>query len=135
MATAERRPSISSSDTAAELLFDENEKNHKTSSEGSYANMKTPEEMEIGDDEERGELLPQPSLEKPEPAPESSMKVAAAWMVVNTLATIGIVCSPFPCIIGIVQTDIRNRSSRTKPFSRIQHSSLRSLPLRPSISS
>jgi len=92
----ERQPSISSSVTEADGLFDE-EKNHKSSSEGSFVNMKTPEEMEIVDDEERGELLPQPEQEKSEPAPESSMRTAAIWMIVNTLATIGIVCSLSMC--------------------------------------
>jgi len=96
MAAAERRPSISSgSSTEPEIIFDENEKNRKTSSEGSYVNMKTPEEMEIGDDEERGDLLPQMSQEKAEPVPENSVRSGAMWMIVNTLATIGIVRSSF----------------------------------------
>jgi len=86
---SEDRPaSISSSVTEAEG-FDDNEKN--SSSEGSYVKLKAPDEMDIGDDVERAGLLPQEEQEKPQPAPDNSTRTAAIWMVVNTLATIGIV--------------------------------------------
>ena len=66
----------------------------KSSSEDSFVKMKGPDEMEIrdmGDDVERMELLPPIEEEKAQPAPDNSMKSAVIWMVVNTLATIGIV--------------------------------------------
>lgn len=86
----DREPSISSSVTEAEA-FDENEKS-SSSTDGGFVNLKSPEEMEIGDDVERAELLPG-DHEKPPPAkqPETSMRSSVIWMVVNTLATIGIV--------------------------------------------
>jgi solute carrier family 35 protein E3 len=45
-------------------------------------------DLEVGEDEG---LLPQ-DLEKPEPR-KSTFKSSFIWMVVNTLATIGIVCA------------------------------------------
>lgn len=86
----DREPSITSSVTEAET-FDDNEK-PGSSTDGAFANLKSPEEMEIGDDVERAELLPA-EHEKPPPAkqPETSMRSSIVWMVVNTLATIGIV--------------------------------------------
>jgi solute carrier family 35 protein E3 len=85
---ADREPSISSSVTEAET-FDDNEK-HGT--EGSFVKVKTPEEVEHGDDVERAELLRE-DHEKPAapPKPDNSTRSAIIWMVVNTLATIGIV--------------------------------------------
>ncbi|CAL3965924.1 hypothetical protein PZA11_002739 [Diplocarpon coronariae] len=85
----DRAPSVSSSITEAEA-FDDQEKHG--SGEGSFIKLKTPEEMEIGDDVERAELLPG-SDEKsaPQPTQETSTRQAVAWMTVNTLATIGIV--------------------------------------------
>ncbi|KAK0127129.1 hypothetical protein ONS96_006686 [Cadophora gregata f. sp. sojae] len=83
---ADRIASASSSVTAAES-YDDNEK----MSEGR---LKTPDEMDIGDDVERAELLSEhDDQEKPTPAPkpDTSTRTAVIWMVVNTLATIGIV--------------------------------------------
>lgn len=90
---ADREPSISSSVTEAEA-FDDNEKNGSSTSDGGFVNLKSPEEMEIGDDVERAELLPE-DHEKAPPAkqPDTSMRSSIIWMVVNTLATIGIVSS------------------------------------------
>lgn len=84
--SAERAPSVSSSVTEAEV-FDEKH-GSATSTEG----RKTPDEMEMGDDVERAELLPE-EHEKPAQTstPDNSMRSAVIWMVVNTLATIGIV--------------------------------------------
>jgi solute carrier family 35 protein E3 len=92
----DREPSISSSVTEAET-FDDNEKN-RSSTDGGFVNLKSPEEMEIGDDVERAELLPE-EHEKPPPAkqPETSMRSSVIWMVVNTLATIGIVSLDTVC--------------------------------------
>jgi solute carrier family 35 protein E3 len=61
-----------------------------SSQQESFVNLKTPEELEIGDGVERAELLPQSELEKPQ-APETTLRSSIIWMVVNTLATIGIV--------------------------------------------
>ncbi|KAL2075961.1 hypothetical protein VTL71DRAFT_904 [Oculimacula yallundae] len=87
MAATDRTASASSSVTAAEP-YDENEKM-------SESRLKTPDEMDIGDDIERAELLAEHdnSEEKPAPAPkaDTSTRTAIIWMVVNTLATIGIV--------------------------------------------
>ncbi|KAG4431629.1 hypothetical protein IFR05_012892 [Cadophora sp. M221] len=87
MAATDRIASASSSVTAAEP-YDDNEK----MSEGR---LKTPDEMDIGDDIERAELLSEhdDGDEKPAPAPkpDTSTRTAVIWMVVNTLATIGIV--------------------------------------------
>ncbi|KAE8444405.1 hypothetical protein EG329_000605 [Mollisiaceae sp. DMI_Dod_QoI] len=86
----DREPSISSSVTEAEA-FDDNEKSG-SSTEGGFVKLKSPEEMEIGDDVERAELLPEEHEKPPQPKqPETSMRSAIIWMVVNTLATIGIV--------------------------------------------
>jgi solute carrier family 35 protein E3 len=86
----DRTASISSSTTEAESYDDTGKLGGKSSEEESYVNLKTPEELEIGDDVERAELLAQSEQEKP-PAPESTLRSSIIWMVVNTLATIGIV--------------------------------------------
>jgi solute carrier family 35 protein E3 len=94
------RTSVSSSITEAEAYM-EGEK--KLSHDGSFVEMKRPEEMEMGSDIERAELLP--GSRQPEKTVEtapSTARAAIIWMVVNTLATIGIVshthpstCDPF----------------------------------------
>jgi solute carrier family 35 protein E3 len=86
----DRTASISSSTTEAESYDDTGKLGGKSSEEESYVNLKTPEELEIGDGVERAELLPQSELEKPQ-APETTLRSSIIWMVVNTLATIGIV--------------------------------------------
>lgn len=89
---ADRSVSVSSSITEAEA-YDENEKN-QSPTDSSYVHMKKPEEMDIGD-EERAELIPaavhvvQEKATEPEKA---TVRSAVIWMVINTLATIGIVC-------------------------------------------
>ena len=91
--STERPASISSSHTETEALDDHEKNGTASSSDGSYVKLKTPDEMDIGDDIERAELLP-PDQEKPEPQPippDNSTRTAAIWMIVNTLATIGIV--------------------------------------------
>ena len=95
--STDRAPSISSSVTEAEA-FDDNEKASTLSStDGGFTKLRSPEEMEIGDDVERAGLLPaeQQEQEKPRPAAQdNSTRTAVIWMVVNTLATIGIVSPP-----------------------------------------
>jgi len=88
--STERAPSVSSSITEAEA-FDDNEK--ASSTDGSFTKLKSPDEMEIGDDVERTGLLPsEQGPEKPQPVvQDNSTRTAIIWMVVNTLATIGIV--------------------------------------------
>lgn len=92
---SEERTSISSSLTEADTL--DNEKNGSTTSPAeSFIKLKAPEELEIADDVERAELLPhheelEIEEEKAQPTPETSTRTAVLWMVVNTLATIGIV--------------------------------------------
>jgi solute carrier family 35 protein E3 len=90
--TQGRDASVGSSSTKAES-YNENEKNHPMG-DSSYVHLKTPEEMEIAD-EESAELLPAAAHVAQETATEpekTSVRTAVIWMVVNTLATIGIVC-------------------------------------------
>lgn len=71
----------------------DDEKNF-SGSPNSFVKVKSVEEMEMGDmgdDIERQELLasdPAPPAEVPD---KGSVRAAVIWMVVNTLATIGIV--------------------------------------------
>ncbi|CAG8959375.1 hypothetical protein HYFRA_00001273 [Hymenoscyphus fraxineus] len=88
--TADRVPSSSSSVTAGDVdHYDENEK--MVSSNGSFVKLKAEDVEEIGDDVERAELLPEVHVEKAAPVKDNSTRTAIIWMVVNTLATIGIV--------------------------------------------
>ncbi|PBP20504.1 hypothetical protein BUE80_DR008637 [Diplocarpon rosae] len=85
----DRAPSGRSSTTEADA-FDDQEK--YGSGEGSFVKLKMPEELETGDDIERAELLPAADEKSaPQPKQETSTRQAVTWMVVNTLATIGIV--------------------------------------------
>lgn len=85
----DRTASVASSVTEAE----ENEKGSPILSpqDSSYVKLKTPEELENSNDIERQELLPPPVPPKDQPGNKTSVRVAIIWMVVNTLATIGIV--------------------------------------------
>lgn len=86
--SSDRAASVSSSVTEADNY---DEKNGDSRSEGSFVKLKSPEELDVDDDVERAELLPQePQPEKPNTT-EGSVRSAAIWMVINTLATIGIV--------------------------------------------
>jgi solute carrier family 35 protein E3 len=89
---SERPSSISSSVTEAEA-YDSEKNARRSSAEASFTNLKTPDELEIGDDVEREELLPAEHEKPAQPQPDNSMRSAVIWMVVNTLATIGIVSS------------------------------------------
>ncbi len=75
--------------------YDDNEKNHSPTTESSFVKLNTPEEMEMGSDVERAELLPAAvnvAQEKATEPEKATVRSAVIWMVVNTLATIGIVC-------------------------------------------
>jgi len=88
----DRSVSVSASIPESEA-FDENEKNHSPTTDGSYVHMKTPEEGEI-EDEERAELIPAAvhvAQEKATEPEKVTVRSAVIWMVINTLATIGIV--------------------------------------------
>ena len=94
--SAERAPSVSSSVTAADGYNEKN--NSRDSSDGSYV-LKTPEELDDVDEIEREALLmgdeeDAKTVSTP-PPPPTSTTTAIIWMVVNTLATIGIVSRIF----------------------------------------
>ncbi len=98
----DRALSISSSITEADP-YDENdnEKNRTMNSiEGSFVKLKSPEDLEVGDDIETAELLPAEDEKPPQPKPEPSARSALVWMLVNTLATIGIVSSRVPKLLS-----------------------------------
>lgn len=82
----ERRVSEASSHTENGGTYEENE---KLASIQKDEESHPREEMEIAEDREDAAMLPQ-ETEKPEPA-KSSTRNAIIWMVINTLATIGIV--------------------------------------------
>ena len=112
----ERRGSEASSHTEAGGTYEENEKLvsiHKD--EESHPR----EEMEIAEEREDAAMLPQ-ETEKPEPA-KSSTRSAIIWMVINTLATIGIVIPALSRYFFKVQV-LNNvaRCSRTRPFFPIR---------------
>lgn len=87
---SQRTPSISSS--SAETATNEDNARHSRLDQGDDAleKLARPEDLEMGEEDEG--LLPQIS-EKSEP-PKSSSFSSAIWIVVNTLATVGIVCNP-----------------------------------------
>ena len=90
----DRAPSISSSVTEAETPDESEKAGSWSTTDGGFTKLKSPEEMEIGDDVERAGLLPaeEQEQEKPQtPAQDNGTRTAVIWMVVNTLATIGIV--------------------------------------------
>jgi hypothetical protein len=69
--------------------FDD-EKNGGRSPAGSFVKIKPMEDLEGGSNIERADLLP--TANQPSQTPEkSTARAAVIWMVVNTLATIGIV--------------------------------------------
>ena len=81
----------SRSSSEAERVDDE--KNGGSSPTSSFVKVKAMEEMEMGSDIERAELLP-PAIPKVQEPEKGSVRAAVVWMVVNTLATIGIVRLP-----------------------------------------
>jgi solute carrier family 35 protein E3 len=111
MAAPDRAPSVSSSSSEA---YDEK----KHSSDGSIVNIKAGEGSEAGDDVERAELLPEDHEEEKPAAPtteNNSTRTAVMWMVVNTLATIGIVRSATLAYSPRPLTSLLSRSSRIRP--------------------
>lgn len=83
--------------------FENNEKGG--SQDGSFVKIKSGDDIEMGSTSEREELMSNgatvaaaiPAVEKPADAPGSSARAAIVWMVINTLATIGIVCASLGC--------------------------------------
>lgn len=91
---SERAGSVASSHTETGGYDEHNEKMAPLRDDESLTNLKSPTSVYHDSDEqeregEDEELLPQ-QQEKPEP-PKGSMASSIVWMVVNTLATIGIV--------------------------------------------
>jgi len=118
--SSDRPPSVSSSLTEAEA-YDDNEKGAALSpTEGSYVKLKSPEEMDIGDDVERVGLLPADAEDEkpPQAKQDNSTRTAILWMVVNTLATIGIVSSFKVWQFQELMAEFL-RSLQTRPSSRI----------------
>ncbi|PMD43406.1 hypothetical protein L207DRAFT_542675 [Hyaloscypha variabilis F] len=93
--STDRAPSTSSSVTETEAYDVNEDEKHGTMSdtEGSFVKLKSPEDLELGDgdDDERAEMLPAEHEKPAQTAPQASARSSFAWMVVNTLATIGIV--------------------------------------------
>jgi solute carrier family 35 protein E3 len=88
----ERTPSISSSSAETATNDDNAKLSRLDQDDDALEKLARPEDLEMGEEDEG--LLPQLS-EKPEP-PTSTFYSSAIWMVVNTLATVGIVCVPLP---------------------------------------
>lgn len=84
---ADRAVSIGSSSAEADFN-DDNDK--MSSNESSFVKIRSAEDMEAGSEIERQELLPMVE-EKTAQAAASEYRQAIIWMIVNTLATIGIV--------------------------------------------
>lgn len=93
---SERAGSIASSHTETGGYDEHNEKMAPLRDDESLTALKSPTSVYHDQDEDQvredEELLPQ-TQEKPEP-PKGSMASSIVWMVVNTLATIGIVSTP-----------------------------------------
>lgn len=137
---ADRSGDRASSLSSETEVFDDNEKQSPAMSlhEGSYVKVKVPEEMEMGDDVERQELLPGAvnAQEKPQEDSKTSARAAIIWMVVNTLATIGIVCPyQFLLLISRYANFPPSRFLQTKPSSQISLSNSHNSPSPHSISS
>ena len=108
---SERTGSIASSRTEAGILDEHNEKLAQICDEENLTDSSSPtaiyHESDHGHEDEG--LLPQQLVAKEEP-PKSSVASSVVWMVVNTLATIGIVCSqllPPPPLLEACQDVLR----------------------------
>jgi len=86
---ADKPSSSSSSVTEHDSFHDPEKSGSRDSDDGRFA-LKTPDELEKDNDFEREGLLPEE--EKAPAPPTSTARSSLIWMVVNTLATIGIVC-------------------------------------------
>lgn len=86
-----------SKSTSQRASFEDSEK--RNSDDGSFVKLKGKDDIEMGSEVERAELLGNATTaaaqEKQPEATGSSAKAAIVWMIVNTLATIGIVCPDF----------------------------------------
>lgn len=102
------------------------------SDDDDVSRLRSPDELDIHDEtDDRAGLLPREN-EKPTEEPKSNFKAACIWMIVNTLATVGIVSTLNQFDAGAALT--LYRYSPTRPSSRIPPSSCASLPLRRFIS-
>jgi solute carrier family 35 protein E3 len=90
----ERTASVSSASTEADNFNEKSEKRTLMASNDDEYKLRTPEELDdLSNDVERADLLAPPPVEEKPKAPDGGVRSAAVWMVVNTLATIGIVSS------------------------------------------
>jgi hypothetical protein len=126
----DRALSPSSSLTEADNFDDEKGANGSS----SYVKVKAPEEMEMGTDIERAELLQPVDQQKSAEPEKSSVRTAVIWMVVNTLATIGIVCRSLTVRDRNADT-YAYRSLRIRRFSKTSLSNSLNCHSRRSISS
>jgi solute carrier family 35, member E3 len=115
----EERANSFSSSSAETATHEENEKLARLdhTEEGNFEKLKTPEELEIEEEGEDDGLLPK-EPEKEEP-PKSTFASSLTWMVINTLATIGIVrIGLLPSHLSFL-ADLKccRRFSRTRPSS------------------
>jgi hypothetical protein len=95
------------------------------------------DDLETADDREDAGLLPQEGRAE-QPPPKSNFTSGLTWMVVNTLATIGIVNTTFPpfhTTQSYLSTTNRTRSSPTRQSSRTPPSNSPSSPSPASTSS
>ena len=123
MASKERAGSFSSSSGDTATHEDDEKLNRIDQTEEGLESLKKVEELEI--EEENGEdagLLPG---EDKKAEPKSSFTSSLIWMVVNTLATIGIVCDHRTVLqvmthgmISVANHERPRRFSRTRPSSR-----------------
>lgn len=129
--SVDRAPSVSSSLTEADN-FDGNEKSSSSSStDEGFTKLRAPDEMEIEDDVERAGLLPADQQEKPQaPAQETySTRTAIIWMVVNTLATIGIVSAALSIsTTHLTCVGFYEQSNLLRPYVEARTAFLRCLP-------
>jgi solute carrier family 35 protein E3 len=90
--SGDRSASISSSSTQAESYDDTLEKS--LHHDVTYVKARRSDDFELGKEVETEDLLPV-EHEKVQEAP-STVRSSILWMIVNTLATIGIVCPSIP---------------------------------------
>jgi solute carrier family 35 protein E3 len=95
--STDRPPSVSSSVTEAGTFDDSEKASSLSTAEGRFTKLHAPEDVGLAEAIERAGLLSeelQEVREKPQSAGQgNSTTTAIMWMVVNTLATIGIVSS------------------------------------------
>ncbi|TQS35187.1 hypothetical protein Golomagni_04399 [Golovinomyces magnicellulatus] len=89
---ADRDAEIARSSFSEQITFHDKAENEIGMVENVIPPAAIPDEIDMGDDVERAGLLPNTIEEKPVLSKsENSTRLAVVWMIVNTLATIGIV--------------------------------------------